>query len=48
FVEDDDNKQFESNDSQEIDSLDDEKENSDPTILYIQNLKIYCGRGYSK
>ena len=35
FVEDDDDKQYESDDSQEIDSLDDEKENSDPTILYI-------------
>ncbi|CAG8809978.1 263_t:CDS:1, partial [Dentiscutata erythropus] len=42
FVE--DNK-FESDDLQEIDNLDDEKENSDPMIL---NPKIHCGRGRPK
>ncbi|CAG8671507.1 17593_t:CDS:2, partial [Racocetra fulgida] len=48
FVEDDDDKQFESDDLQEIDSLDDKKENSDPMIPYIQNPKIHHGRGRSK
>ncbi|CAG8460480.1 8888_t:CDS:2 [Dentiscutata erythropus] len=37
--------EFESDDSQEIDSLDDEKENNDPIIL---NPKIHHGRGRSK
>ncbi|CAG8609151.1 4343_t:CDS:2 [Dentiscutata erythropus] len=37
--------EFESNDSQEINNLDDEKENSDPMIL---NPKIYHGRGHPK
>ncbi|CAG8604407.1 14897_t:CDS:1, partial [Dentiscutata heterogama] len=48
FVEDNDDKQYESDNSQEIDSLEDEKENSDSTILYIQNPKIHRSRGRSK
>ncbi|CAG8754820.1 6150_t:CDS:1, partial [Cetraspora pellucida] len=42
FVEDN---EFESDDLQEIDNLNDEKENSDPMIL---NPKIYYDRGHSK
>ncbi|CAG8690865.1 1530_t:CDS:2, partial [Cetraspora pellucida] len=48
FVEDDNDKQYKLDDSQEIDSLDDEKKNSDPMILYIQTPKIHCGRGHPK
>ncbi|CAG8608828.1 1469_t:CDS:2, partial [Cetraspora pellucida] len=48
FVKDDYDKQYESDDLQEIDSLNDEKENSDSTILYIQNPKIHHSRGRPK
>ena len=48
FVEDDDDKQYESDDLQEIDSLDDKKENSDSMILHIQNPKIHRSKGRPK
>ncbi|CAG8755339.1 3060_t:CDS:2 [Cetraspora pellucida] len=48
FVKDDDNKQYELDDLQEIDSLNDEKENNNFMILYIQNSKIHYSRCHPK
>ncbi|CAG8470174.1 15230_t:CDS:1, partial [Gigaspora margarita] len=47
FAKNNDN-QFESDNSQEFDSLNDEKENNNSTILHIQNLKIHHSKGHPK